>query len=48
MKGKNTTDAPQWAFNQKSAFLAALHVLVLAVSLADHRPLDTGGARPLP
>lgn len=48
MKGKNTTDAPNWVVKSKNAFLAALHVLVLALSLVAHPPIETGAARALP
>ena len=48
MKENNTTDAPTWVVKPKNAFLAALHVLVLALSLVVHPPIETGAARALP
>ncbi len=49
MKEKNTTDAPSWGLNPNNAFLAALHVLVLLVSLVVHPPAEKiGAARALP
>jgi hypothetical protein len=45
---KNTSDAPKWLFSQKNAFLAALHGLILAVSLAIHPPVEFGANRALP
>ena len=48
MKENNTTDAPKWVVKPKNAFLVALHVLVLALSLVVHPPIQTGAARALP
>jgi len=48
MKEINTTDAPNWVVNPKPAFLAALHVLVLVLSLAAHPPIGTSAVRALP
>jgi len=48
MKKRNNTDAPNWGINPKNAFLAALHVLVLVVSMVGHPPIQTGAARALP
>ncbi len=48
MKEKNTTDAPEWVAKPRNAFLAALHVLVLVISMVAHPPLETGAARALP
>ena len=48
MKEKNTTDTPVWVVKPKIAFLAALHVLVLVLSLVVHPPIKTGAVRALP
>ncbi len=48
MMENNNTDAPKWVVKPKNAFLAALHVLVLALSLVIHSPIETGAARALP
>jgi len=48
MKENNTTDVPKWAVNPKNAILAALHVLILIVSLMVHPPVKTSAARALP
>jgi hypothetical protein len=48
MKEKNTTDAPHWVVKPKLAFLAALHVLVLVLSLVAHPPIETSAVRALP
>lgn len=48
MMEKNTSDAPTWLVKHKNAFLAALHVLILAVSLAVHPPVEFGANRALP
>jgi hypothetical protein len=43
-----TSDAPKWRISHRNAFLAALHVLVLAVSLVVHPLVETGADRALP
>ena len=48
MKVNDTTDAPKWVVKPKNASLAALHVLILAISLVVHPPLETGAAGALP
>lgn len=48
MKENNTTDAPNWVIKPKLAFLAALHVLVLVLTVVVHPPLETSAARALP
>lgn len=48
MKEKNTTEALNWVVKPKLAFLAALHVLVLVLSLAAHLPIETSAVRALP
>lgn len=48
MTEKNTSDAPTWHVSHKNAFLAALHVLMLAISLAVHQPIEFGTDRALP
>lgn len=48
MTEKITSDAPRWLLSRKNAFLAALHVLILAVSLAVHPPIEFGAVRTLP
>ena len=48
MKEKNTTDTPNWVVKPKLAFLAALHVLVLVLSLVAHPPIETSAVRALP
>jgi len=49
MKGKNTTDCtPSWRVKRKEGFLAALHVLVLVLSLVVHPPIETSAVRALP
>ena len=48
MKETKDTDAPKWAATPSNVFLAALHVLVLAISLVVHPPLESGAARALP
>jgi hypothetical protein len=48
MKEKNNSEAPKVHINRTNAFLAALHVLVLAVSLAIHSPVVLGADRALP
>ncbi len=45
---KNTSDAPKRFLDRKNAFVAALHVLVLAVSLAIHSPIAIGTDTALP
>jgi hypothetical protein len=42
MKEKNKPDAPRWVLKPYPAFLTALHVLVLVLSLAAHPPIETG------
>jgi len=48
MKEKNTSVARNWVVKPKIAFLAALHVLVLVLSLVVHPPIETGAVRALP
>ena len=48
MMEKNTSDAPKRLVSRKNAFLAALHVLILAVSLAVHPLVEFGADRALP
>lgn len=48
MTGTNNSDAPRWLLSRKNAFLAALHVLILAVSLAAHPPIEFGAVGALP
>lgn len=48
MKEIKNTEAPKWAAKPSNVFLAALHVLVLAISLVVHPPLESGAARVLP
>ena len=48
MMEKNTSDAPTWLLSRTNAFLAALHVLVLAVSMMVHPPVEFGANRALP
>ncbi len=48
MKETKNTDAPKWVAKPSNVFLAALHVLVLAISLVVHPPLESGAARALP
>ena len=48
MKEKNTTETPAWVVKPKIAFLTALHVLVLVLSLVAHPPIETGAVRALP
>ena len=49
MREKNTSVAPmRLDVNRKNAILAALHVLVLAVSLAVHPLVELGADRALP
>ena len=48
MKETNNTDAPKLVVKPKNAFLAALHVLFLVVSLVIHPPIETSVARTLP
>ena len=48
MKEKNTSDAPNWVVKPKLAFLAALHVLVLVLSLVAHPPIEISAVRALP
>jgi hypothetical protein len=48
MTEKNTSDAPTWLVSRKNAFLAALHVLILAISIAVHPPIEFGAIRTLP
>ncbi len=45
---KNTTDAPSWVLKPKNAFLLALHVLFLVVSVLMHPPIETVADRALP
>ena len=44
----NNTEAPRWVVKPKYVFLAALHVLVLVVSMVVHPPVETGVVRALP
>lgn len=48
MKEKNTSDALNWVVNPKNAFLAALHVLVLVLSLVAHPPMESSAVGALP
>lgn len=48
MMEKNTSDAPTWLVSRTNAFLAALHVLILAVSMVVHPPIEFGADRALP
>ena len=48
MKEVNNTVALTWVIKPKVAFLAALHVLVLILSLVAHPPVETSAARALP
>jgi hypothetical protein len=48
MKEKNTSDARNWVVKPKLACLAALHVLVLVLSLVVHPPVETSAVRALP
>jgi hypothetical protein len=48
MKETNTSDALNWVVKPKLAFLAALHVLVLVLSLVVHPPIETSAVRALP
>ncbi len=50
MTEKNTSDAPKRKLQvvRSNAFLAALHVLVLAISLAFHPPVQFGTVGALP
>ena len=48
MKEKNTLEALNWVVKPKLAILAALHVLVLVLSLVAHPPIETGAVRALP
>ena len=45
---KDTSDAPTWRASHKNAYLAALHVLFLLVSLVAHPPIEFGANRALP
>ena len=48
MRETNNTEAPRRFLNRRNAFLAALHVLVLGISLVVHPPVTTGVGRALP
>jgi len=49
MKEPKNTEAPKnWVVKPKLVFLAALHVLVLVLSLVVHPPVETGAVRALP
>lgn len=48
MTETNNSEAPTWCLHRKNAFLTALHVLVLAISLAAHPPVVPGADRALP
>ncbi|HSR68566.1 MAG TPA: hypothetical protein VLU25_11550 [Acidobacteriota bacterium] len=48
MEEINNTEAPNRVAKPGNVFLAALHVLVLALSLVVHPPLESGAARELP
>ncbi len=48
MKKPNNTRALCWVVKPKVVFLAALHVLVLVLSLVVHPPFETGAVRALP
>jgi len=48
MKVKTKTEAPGLRVNPSNCFLAALHVLVVIVSLVIHPVVETNAARALP
>lgn len=48
MRETNNSDAPRRFLNRRNAFLAALHVLVLSISLVVHPPVKTGAGGALP
>ncbi len=48
MTEKNTSDAPTWWTHYINAFLTALHVLVVVISMVAHPPIDNGADRTLP
>lgn len=48
MKETKTSDALNWVVKPKLAFLSALHVLVLVLSLVAHPPIETSAVRALP
>ncbi len=48
MKEKNTSEARNWVLKPKTAFLTALHVLVLVLTLMAHPPLEHSAVRALP
>ena len=48
MKEKNTSEAQQWVLNPKTAFLTALHVLVLVLTLVAHPPIEHSAVGALP
>jgi len=48
MKEIKNTEAPKRVAKPSNVFLAALHVLVLAISLVVHPPIESGAARALP
>lgn len=48
MKEKKNTDALKWVVKPKTAFLTALHVLVLVLTLVVHPPIEAGAVRALP
>ena len=44
----NNTGAPEWVVKPKNAFLAAIHVLFLAMSIVVHPPLEFDTVKALP
>ena len=48
MKAKCSSESSNWVFKPYSAFLAALHVLVLMFSMYGHPPFVHGAAGALP
>jgi len=48
MLKQNNSEALTWWKRHKNAFLAALHVLVVVLSLAAHPPFEIGADRALP
>ena len=48
MKVKTKTEAPGLKVNPRNSFLAALHVLMVVISLAIHPVVETNAARALP
>jgi len=48
MKVKTKTEAPGLKVNPRNSFLAAIHVLVVVISLVIHPAVETNAARALP